>query len=156
MSSAAKNFDILASSSSVLHNYFDKLTKFGLQRKLQIAIARSKQKDSNKRIYVAWIRIFVIGQAFQSNGTISWMRLCVVCMRRPISPTSVCDSAWLSFIGGCGPRLRLRESRTLVSTFARCCVPWEIENTPNSVDATKRDNVSPECESDPLSVAAGC
>lgn len=38
----------------------------------------------------------------------------------------------------------------------RCCVPWEIENTRNSVDAVKRDNVSPECESDPLSVAAGC
>lgn len=37
-----------------------------------------------------------------------------------------------------------------------CCVPWEIENTPNSVDAAKRDNVSPECESDPLSVATGC
>ena len=55
-----------------------------------------------------------------------------------------------------GRGFRLRESRTLVSTLARCCVPWEIENTPNSVDAAKRDNVSPECESDPLSVVADC
>lgn len=85
----------------------------------------------------------------------------IVCTRHPISLEIACnishDCLLLAAVNrGCVYE-NIACTRIDVLSFCVCmCLPQEIENTPNSVDAAKRDNVSRECESDPLSVATGC
>jgi len=53
MSNAAKNFDILTTSLSVLHNYFDSLTKLFLDLYL------AKFSDTSAKSFFPYIYIYI-------------------------------------------------------------------------------------------------